>query len=50
MTQVPLASLATPEILILSSFSSAKPKPTQPSEPGLPVMPSTMTLSLADEV
>ncbi len=47
VTQVPLASLLTPISWTLSLFSSAKAKPTQPSEPGSVLMPSTITLSLA---
>jgi len=35
---------------ILSALSSAKARPTQPSEVGLPLIPSTMTLSLAELV
>ena len=46
-TQVPLASLLTSSSLTLSVFSSAKAKPTQPSDVSDPAMPSMIALSLA---
>ena len=46
-TQVPFGSLATPSSLILSLFSWAYAKPTQPSELGEPSTPAMIALSLA---
>ncbi len=48
--QVPLTSLEIGISLTLSLFSSAKAKPTQPSEVSLPAMPSMIALSLEDAV
>ena len=49
-THVPLTSLATWISPTVSLFSSAKAKPTQPSEVSEPAMPSMIALSLAEAV
>ena len=49
-THVPLTSLETWISLTLSLFSSAKAKPTQPSEVSLPAIPSMIALSLGEAV
>ncbi len=49
-TQVPLTSLATWISPTVSLFSSAKAKPTQPSEVSEPPMPEMIALSFGEAV